>query len=300
MKNLPVRCGDPTLVFMAATLAFAGIGKASTAACTTTGNGSTLASYGLPSLANGCWETDQTFSDFNVTNSSGPFAPVQSTSTDNIVGSTTFSNVSTPWTVGATFEGNTPWELTGSLGRHLAGTVDMLVNSSQAYFAVGGYPTPPLGDSLYIQNVSLATVGSTGDASSIGDSMSVTEIVCIGTAACTSSDEVTLTATYGNASNAPVYSCTAGASANATCGTLLTSSTPILATFTVNANTLNVSDSYNLTVRNNTTDTLSSFLNNFGEFEFEPTEFAPEPSTFLLLGTAMAALIVLRLRRRKV
>jgi PEP-CTERM motif len=277
--------GRRALAFLTATLVCASSAWATTGAC----SNASLSSYGTASTANGCWETDKTFSDFTVVNGSiGGFS--QNVGQVDIGGSTSgFSNVAVPWTVGTSFTGTSSagWDFPGGSGtRQNQGTVNMIVNSSQAEFAIPGYPTPTAGDAIYIGKLGL-TASGTHDT---GGSFSIVETYCIGTAACTSADEVTITV-----STAAGASCVAGISSSATC----TSPTGTTATFNGGAQvtTINLSDQYTEISVNGANVDLFSFGNSFGEFEDVTT---PEPSTFILLGTALAALGVARLRQRKV
>jgi hypothetical protein len=267
---------------------------AANASCATK---ATLASYGTPGTAVGCYEVDQTFSNFLVTNgSAGTGSTTQTTSTDDITGSSTFSAVTTPWTVTSTFSGATAadWEVVnGSGGTNTEGTITYVTNTTQAEFTVPtGYPTVTSGDHIAISSLSLTASASTG--TNAADTITVTETFCIGTAACTTGatgDEITLTATYsGSGDTTATYGCTALTDSGATCGSA-SSATPITVTFASQVTTLNFSDDYNLVAHGTTTDTLNDFFNTFNT-----DEEAPEPSTFYLLGAGLAGFGMLRLR----
>jgi hypothetical protein len=73
-----------------------------------------------------------------------------------------------------------------------------------------------------------------------------------------------------------------------------TSATPITVLFATNVVTLNVSDNYVLDVHSTTTTSLTDFADTFGE-----EELAPEPSTFILFGSALVGIVALRIRKRK-
>jgi hypothetical protein len=303
MKKLVVGCSSKgkTLGLIAAMFVFASAGWASTASCNATK--ATLGSFsggtnpGGP--GQGCYETDDTFSQFNVTNgSTGTGSTMQTNATDNITGSTNFAAVSTPWTETATFTPTTTadWTITGRGGAENQGTINMIVNSNEAEFTDPSYHAPTAGDQIFFSTLGLATVGSTGRGTT-ADSLVVIETYCIGSAVCTSLDTVTITATYGNNATTPTFMCNAGTSSLATCAVNGQS-----ATFNGGANvtTLNVTDQYtsivNVRGEISTTDTLTSFANSFGDFEGSTS---PEPSTFVLLGSALAGLGFVRLRRKK-
>jgi len=158
-------------------LGLAGASWGSTASCATK---ATLASYGPTNTANGCFDIDKSFTDFSVTNqgtTGGGAATVQTTSTDDIQGTNTFTAVTTPWTVTAGFTpaATSDWSYTGSSGNHLEGTISYLVNSSAAFIAAGSgsgqnsqYPTPSPGDFFAITSANLSNVvGQTSNSSSI-------------------------------------------------------------------------------------------------------------------------------------
>jgi len=281
-----------TLAVCSALLLFANVSWASTGSCATTED---LGFYGT-GTANGCYEVDQTFSNFAVANS-GSITPTQSPTTVDITGSSTYAG-SSPWTVTSTFTGATAadWEATGSFGANVEGTITYLTNTSEAEFSVPGYPTLPSGYSIGITEVELTADAK--DGTNVGDSITITETFCIGSAACTTGptgNEITLTATFsGDGTTTATYGCSTLADAHATCGSA-SSSSPIEVSFNTNVTTLNFTDTYNLVVHGDSTDTLTSFANVFGT-----DEFAPEPASFLLLGTALAGLGLLRLLRNQV
>jgi hypothetical protein len=85
------------------------------------------------------------------------------------------------------------------------------------------------------------------------------------------------------------------ADAHASCGSTGPSSSPITVTFATPVSTLNFVDDYNLVEGNNgSAASLTDFYNTFGN-----QQEAAEPSTFLLLGTALTGFGLLRARRKK-
>ncbi|MGA3186283.1 MAG: PEP-CTERM sorting domain-containing protein [Bryobacteraceae bacterium] len=297
MKQVLRGFGAPSkTAIIGAFLLSANFGWGITASCTDTPP-NTLSAFGTGNNA-GCYETDKTFTNFAVVDNGSTVNP-QSTSTLAILGSDNFTGVGSPWTVNAVFTGvgGNPLDLTGHGPPDLltAGTLSMLVNSTNTFLTNPSYPTPAPGDTNFITTVSLSTFGATGNSGFDPDTISVTETVCVGVnVTCTAANEVTLTATYGNNTSAPTYGCVAGVSSNAVCG-LATSSSPIIATYVAPVTTVTVYDAYALDVGSNTTTTvqLNNFTNSFGEGEFSTV---PEPSTLLLFGTAFAAIAAFRFR----
>src|SRR5580704_7260495 len=88
-------CCFAKLAVLASALLFSGVSWASTAACTST---ATLLSFAPQSNGAGCYDVDQTFSNFNVTNQSSGTATNQTTGTDDIHATNGFSVVTSPWT----------------------------------------------------------------------------------------------------------------------------------------------------------------------------------------------------------
>jgi hypothetical protein len=274
---------------------------ASTGSCSST---SALSNLGTGN-GNGCYDVDQTFSNFNVANSAGG-TPAQSPGTVDVSGSSTFTSEATPWSNTETFSGDTgsgsdtaaPWATAGR-NTELAGTISFITNSTDSvpYFSPSDYPAAPAGDSLLIDNVSLTAKGST--STSRGSSVTITESFCIGASACTtgpSGDTITLSASFSGANDSIAsYTCEVLTDAHASCGSAGPSSSPITVSFINPVATLNFNDSYNLVQGySSSAATLNDFSNTFGNV----TE-APEPSTMVLLGTALAGIALLRARRNK-
>jgi hypothetical protein len=308
-KQAPSKfAGASKLALVGAYLLAANYGWGSVTACATK---TALSSFGT-GTGSGCYETDKTFSNFAVANDTSNGGVAQSTGTVDIAGSDTFSSekLNTPWTVSEAFTGATvaDFQAIGTGRLTTAGTMTMLVNSTNAFLTSPGYPTPRAGAQNFITSVSLSTSGVTGNSTGTPDSLVVIETFCIGNGACTTGtggDQITLTATYGNNTGTPSYSCSLGtgvtpASAHivaASCPATA-SATPITVAFSLNVTTLTVSDNYSMVVHGNnggnTTVTLNNFTNVFGE-----EELAPEPSTFALLGAALAGIGVFRWSKRK-
>jgi hypothetical protein len=256
---------------------------ASTANCSTK---ATLASYGT-GPSNGCYEIDQTFGNFAVTDGSSG-GVTQSTSTVDILGTSSFSAVTSPWTVTSTFSGATvgDWEAGGATTQ---GTITYLTNTTEDYFTSATYPTPSPGYYIAITSLSLTASGDTGGGVGSG-SIAVTETFCIGAGPCTvggTGNTITLSATFNNTST-PTYACSALADSGATCGNT-SSATPITLTFDEPVTTLDFSDNYDLVGGANMTS-LSNLFNTDQE--------VPEPSMFLLVAGGLGAALLLRAYRK--
>jgi hypothetical protein len=284
-RSVEVHCPGLKLSAVAALLLFASTGWATTAPCSSTAS---LASYGTGD-GNGCYEIDQSFTNFSVIDGSN-IGTTQTTSTDDITGSSNYSAPTTPFLVYGAFTpaAASDWQATGTgTGGTVQGTINDLVDSQQNFISIPSYPAGV----FQIDSVSIGMEGTTGLTS--GDSIAVTKTFCEGASGCTtgpSGDAAVLTVTMtslGGASSELVYGCTVESGFAGTC-----SPDKSTVDFSPLA-TLNVTDQYNLTVSGSDTDTLSSFVNFYGE---EGT--TPEPSSFVLLGTALAAAGLLRLRRK--
>jgi PEP-CTERM motif len=239
--------------------------------------------------ANGCFQADQTFYNFTQGAGAGDViggTPNVALAGNFIDGSGTFTKTAA-FTVGETFLGTAAgggWTETGTGGATKSGDFIQTVNSNDI---LGGDT-----QSGYITSVSLGAVGSTGaDAT---DELIVSEKFCLGagTTPCTT-NFVTIKATYlGSTETAPTTtSCVVtGTIAGVTCNGPTSLTATILASDHVTS--LIVENGYQLEAHGNTTVTLTSFEDSFGGT-------APEPSTFLLFGSALAGIAALRRRKSK-
>ena len=255
---------------------------ATTADCTSSAS---LAFYGT-GTGSGCYERDQTFGNFAVTDGSSG-GVTQSTSTVDIVGSSTFSAVTSPWTVTSTFSGATIGDSEG-IGADTHGTLTYLTNTTQDYFASATYPTPSPGDFIAITSLSLTVSGNALGGSP--GSIAVTETFCIGAGPCTvggTGNTITLSATFINSAT-PTYGCSVLTDSGASCGST-SSASPITLAFDEPVTTLDFSDNYNLVG-----DANMSSLSNL----FDTEETVPEPSMFLLLAAGLGAALLLRAYRK--
>jgi hypothetical protein len=302
------------LLFPVLLLVFADVSWASVASCATT---ATLDSFNTgvtpTGTGNGCFDIDKSFTNFSVANASTGGGLAQSNSTDQITGTNTFSAVTSPWSVTTTFTPTVAadWSVSGRASPTfdtINGTINMVVNSNGAFIAPGTgagqnnqYPVPiPASDRFYIQTASLGPVVGTTGHGFVPDTIVITETFCAGVAACNAADQIVLTATIGNNSSVvSSFTCVAaGANTMATCGSASSASAITVTFYYPFVQALNVSDNYTEIVQQSgggflTTDTLSSFGNVFGG-----VELSPEPSTFVLLGTALLGLGALRFARR--
>jgi hypothetical protein len=296
-------------------LLIASVGRATNSTCTTA---AALSSFGTAGTGVGCFAVDKSFTNLGV-NNVGTIGTTQTGATDLIASSNTLGMVTNPWTVTATF---TPaaaadWQATGSTGSELVGLIGgtagtqsvsagvpgeegMVVNSTGTFITCGSgtgentqCPTPTTGNHFNITSVGLSNVSGT-DGANASDDIKVVEIFCVGTATCTAADEVTILASIsGSGSSTASYTCTPGSGVTyGSCGTA--SATGVAFTFNTHENTINVVNEYALQVFNVTEDTLSSFQDVFGE-----DEVTPEPSTFVLFGTALALIGLLRFRAHR-
>ncbi len=281
-KNIIGAEGLSSVAVAFAMLAMPCVSWASNAACSTT---ATIGSFGAQATNVGCWETDQTFSNFSIpAGSSGS----QSTSTVDITGSETgtYPAVSPGWTVNAQFAGTSTWTETGNGGATFSGGADYLANLGQSQMAIGsGYVAPTGSDFFTYLSASLDASGSTGN--NAADTMSVTEEICIGNSTCTATNSVTLTATWsGSGVTTATLGCSVGS--GVTADFACSGST---ANFKVAVPTLTVDNSFNMVVHGSgggttSTDSLASFTDAF----IDQQAPAPEPSTFVLLGSALVGL----------
>lgn len=270
------------------------------------GSGQLLLNFGSASPGNGCYLNDETFSNLSVTagGALGSGTPQSAFDVDLSAGST-YLAVTTPWTVTATFTGDVPSDFqavspgpSGSSTGQTQGTLVYLANSQDTAANDPGAPTPKPGYGFYMNSVTLGLTGST-ESSFAGDTITVTQLICAGNTACTTANSIMIAASFANNTNTPSITCSAGTSESfGTCAGAHSATANFVALQTL----LSSSTHYLIIAHpetnvgpNDFVDTASTL--NFISDTFGETEAAPEPSTFALLGSALAALGFVGARR---
>lgn len=275
----------------------------------------TASGTAIPGTGSGCYYLDKNFLNFNVSNSgsSTGYAPgtgnVDFYSGGNLVSSG--AGYSSPGTAGSVdgSMSSSVWDITTantySDGITSSGTVAYSVTSQGG---ATGESTPAPGLTYYINSIQLTPTGkiSWGTGSGVGNGtfeIQIVETVCLDqttTAGCPAAQEATITAieeTKSSGNTSPIttfsFSCTGVGSdftndCTATSGSLAFANLPTLA----------VSDAVTVTLGAGYWSTASVDLSNLENVLGEYTA-APEPSTFVLFGTALAALGAIRLTRRR-
>ena len=252
----------------------------SNAACSTSPSYTQATSYGSGTTA-GCYVLDKTFSAFSeLAVGTGDFylAGGQSGYTNGF-GS---YSASVQFTASATGD---PWIVSenGLLNNQL----NFIVDSANTYGFDSTYPTQP--SASLITSVSLSGADGAGTGGGLIQ-VEVVEEFCIGAGGCnfaqTNSIELTLTDSgSGLLGDCHIFGHVAGA-------TCLSNQASV--TFSDVVTSLSVYSSYQLIAPStNGLVALDYFEDTFGE-----DGITPEPSTFVLMGSALAGLAALRLRKR--
>ncbi len=261
-------------------------------ACAGAAPGNTLGSYTQSTRGTGCSITDASFENISLTNAvgTGTFT-AQSTSTDDIHATSTAASGNTVGPVDFFFDpaAAADWQLTASTS-----TEGATINYNAIAHTSGSAPFAPApttaGDQWLFDSIILtptATISAGG-----GNTITVTEVFCLGattTAGCAAADKGTITATYTNNSTV-AYTCIFGST-----GCVSPTSNTVDLTAALQTAAIAVSETYLLsrTGLTGATLTLTDFENTFGE-----DAESPEPSTFILLGTALIAIGLLRRHAR--
>lgn len=244
---------------------------------------------------NGCISVDSDFQNFDVTGGGGSFPTIATGGSAGIQfpGATGSPAYVLDFETGATnTQGNTGNTCTAQTWCVAGATAAQTQNESISYFAQASgaqhYYTISLSDGT-IQDAQLLS----------GDVVKVQELFCIGATSvtvgsggCTQANSGYLQITETSVENpagtlTPLYQvCVPGASA---CALTTVATAP---TFAIDATEIAIQDTVTVSTvaRDGRTIFIDSYDNGFGE--------APEPSTFILLGSALAGLAALRLRKQ--
>ena len=271
----------------------------------------TISAAGGETPAGGCGQTDLGFNTFNVTEETGigtgngpsTFATGLSTSGGTISGGTTITPINLDFT--ATYTTGT---------NHAASAVDETVSylATPNLGGVAEEPTGAAGHSWAINGIAALTIPAaptltgtgipTGTGTGTADVyLKIIETVCLGQtslANCAAANEATLTALV-------TYSGTAlnGVQDSASCGSVTATFGCVASGGNLTFNDIFSAVVTNEIILNHPVDTgtgtttynlsLAGFDDTFDQME------APEPSTFILLGSALAGLGALRLRKSR-
>lgn len=267
----------------------AGISQAAISACSTTGTAIT----GYSGASNGCATLDLSFQNIVLVSagSSGSFGVPTAASTNFFTTSTSFTgNTATPLT--ATFGPGmfADWDgssggATSSLDMTITGSVT--ANSSGTYNG-GSYTQPLAGYHWALTSIALNAAGTTSGG--VGNSMLITQTICLNTTAFSSGcgQRYTLTATWGGAAVSPTLGCAVAAGSGASCS----GSTLVISPQTVTA------ISFQTVVALDRVDRGVATLTSFGNTLNQSAQ-TPEPGTFGMLSAALVGLGVLAKRRKK-
>lgn len=306
-------------VFCAGILVCAGTSQAGVTAC---GSGSTAnlnsiiqsgAAGNTP--AQGCGLNDLGFNAFVVTretgsaNTNGPSAGTIDPSTTG----STFTGGTTMGNIGLALGAASAIYTSGATSAFTAHEVNEAISYAVTPNLGGSGEEPPSPNDWALTGVTAlgitgAAISGTGiPTGSNAPSITITEEVCIGQksiSGCGTSNEatVTLKVTYsgtGTTLNAAVTSASCG-TVSASLGCALLGANGVNGISFDPTLSLAILDTVNITapVDSTTGDTYTFDFDSFTG-EYAQSEIGPEPSTFLLLGSALVGLSVIRFRKRK-
>jgi hypothetical protein len=295
-------------------IGMAGISRASVTACSSTPNGTAISAY--TGAANGCSAVDMSYTNLTVTGaSSSGGAPTPSTANIAAYSSgDTGASGNTAGPVNILFDGNgvtDNWSLSGLLSQNQGFTINYAANANTGGAYTGGtYPTPT-GANLHwtisgLLLTSTNTIVCNGPLGCLPNAQQIviTETFCIGaatTAGCAPADFGTINATItgvagsttGQVTTAFVCTFASGGCVSST-GNQINFTAGELSTLQTNG--IAISDAVTIT-RTLGLDLATVTLTNL-ENQFDQLAEAPEPSTFILVGFALAAVAILRFRKR--
>ena len=255
-------------------------------ACPTTAPGTPI--NGLDQLTKGCAEIDKSFTNFNIVATSG----ATPSSNDIFIytsGTPPVGNTLGPVSLFFSTPGPGPiWSVAN--GASMSETVDYQVSANTGGAYSGGtYPTPATPGLFWAINQIVFTPAITINnfGGGTNNKATITMAFCLNaatTTGCAPSSSGTIVATYSGTSTA-VYSCTFSGCVSGTSNTinLAGSVTQIAFAETVAITAFNLAGN---------TVTVNNIRNQFGEF----AAGVPEPSTFVLIGSGL--LLVALVKRR--
>jgi hypothetical protein len=278
-----------TLLLGSMLLLIAGTSTASVTACATAANGSTFASFGAPSAANGCAEIDKSFTSLAAVSGAITTTDLQLWAT----GSAPAGNTISPVDVNFDTTGSAnSWVSNATQSSSFSFVVDAHTGGS---FTGGNYPSPNAGfvwamNSLTLNPTSAFSNNATG-------TVTIAMQFCLGQATvsgCSVADSGTITATFTRTTGpTPILTFTCAVGSAGTCASPTGNSVNGFAFTELAAlDTITIDQ----TANGNHTITLNNIETDFGQFA---EAGAPEPSTFVLFGTALAGVGLLRRRRIK-
>ncbi len=253
-----------------------------------TSTGTSVGSFGATSMTNGCADVDLSFTNLSVTGGTHTVdGTTPTTSNIDIYGNGTAPSGNSIGPANLNFSGFASITGNGSETATVSAVVEANTGGS---YSGGSYPTPssPSGSWAFTDMTLLpsATFFS-------GDKITISETFCIGansTNGCSSQNLGNITATYGGFGSV-AFNCTFG-----TAGVCSNSSGNYVSFGGLSAQPTMIAISDLVTIANGNVGSvaLKDIENIFGQADPDPT---PEPSSLILLGSALAGLALYRFRR---
>jgi hypothetical protein len=282
------------------------------ATCTT---GTTLDNYQPAALDSGCAAVDKSFSNFVV--NAQPDSAVGTPATITLTSNSTLGDILTPtgglavaeFTSPAFTQANTPngqseqTDISYVVQANTGGTLGGYTYTN----GVNGYVSPAAGawgiSTITLDVSRIVTTGAFGTSTFVGS-----EQFCLGTTAgvvgCPTADygliEIILEADGAGGTDYITFECTApGGTISAGCNqpSFSANNSGTIITFTLpgtGVEAVSVTDTFNLNAQSGGSITLDGLNNDFGE-----ETVTPEPSSFLLAGPVMFAMLLLQRKRRE-